>query len=147
MARKGRGFDLFARLPWPLAGVLGVLAYAAIRHGLPALATGDGPLLAGLRTAVDGGVLVPLAWIALAVLWLAALGNFLVARSRQREAQAAGDAGSSAPAPAGQADAVPREIAPTCPVCGTAMVKHGERGTEPTWACPEHPECRRTRAA
>ena len=83
----GRGrsstLDDLAGLPWPVPLVLGVAAYAGIRHGLPAWLSGrDGPLANGLAQQPDA--FAPFAWLALAACTFAALLSFLRARQRRR---------------------------------------------------------------
>ncbi|MGO3128128.1 MAG: hypothetical protein ACTIJY_08650 [Luteimonas sp.] len=82
MGRGRRGFfDGLARLPWPVALVVGLIGYAGIRHGVPAFfARQDHPLLQGFAS----GTLVPLAWIFLAACTLCALVAFANAHKRRR---------------------------------------------------------------
>lgn len=72
-------------MPWPVGIVLGIVAYVAIRHGIGwFLSANGGPLLAGVGNAMAGGIYAPLAWMALAICWLGALGSFIGGRKRRR---------------------------------------------------------------
>lgn len=83
--RRESGLDAIAALPWPVGVVLGIVAYLAIRHGIGwYLSTQGGPLLAGVGDAIAGGVYAPLAWMALVMCWLGALGSFIGSRKRRR---------------------------------------------------------------
>ncbi|MBB3342743.1 restriction endonuclease [Luteimonas sp. RC10] len=83
----GRGrdnpFDGLAALPWPVALVVGLLGYAAIRHGVPAyVARLDGPLAQAL--AMQRDALAPIAWLFLGGCSIASLAAFVRARRRRR---------------------------------------------------------------
>lgn len=84
MGRGHRGlFDDLIKLPWPVALVFGVLGYAAIRHGVPALfARQGGPF--GQAFSSHSDVFAPLAWMFLAACTLCALVAFANARKRRR---------------------------------------------------------------
>lgn len=83
----GRGrrstLDDLARLPWPVALVVGLLGYAVVRHGIPEwLARHGGPL--GKAFAAQPDTLAPFAWMFLAICTLAAAASFFAARKRRR---------------------------------------------------------------
>ena len=85
--RMGRGrrgfFDDLIKLPWPVALAVGMLGYAAIRHGIPAFfARQGGPF--GQAFASQSDVFAPLAWMFLAACTLCALVAFANARKRRR---------------------------------------------------------------
>lgn len=83
--RKQSGLDLIAGMPWPFGLVLGLVAYVAIRHGVGwYFSAVGGPLTKGLGMQAAGGVFAPLAWMALALCWIAALVSYL--KQRQRKA-------------------------------------------------------------
>ena len=83
--RKESGLDLIASLPWQAGIVLGLLAFWGIRHGIGAwLSSAGGPLLSGVGKQMSGGILTPLAWLALAACWIAAALSFTRSRQRRR---------------------------------------------------------------
>lgn len=84
MGRGRRGFfDDLSQLPWPVALVVGLVGYAGIRYGVPAVfARQDGPFAQGLATASAG--LAPVAWLFLTACALCALVAFVNARKRRR---------------------------------------------------------------
>ena len=84
MARKREGlFDTLVGLPWPVGIVAGLIAYLAIRHGIPWYFSQSGALLSrAFSTDGAGNSLSWLAWLLLGLCWLAAGVSFL--RSRQR---------------------------------------------------------------
>lgn len=84
--RKQSGLDVIASMPWPVGVALGVVAYFAIRYGFGwYLSTSGSSLTQGLgRQLLSSGTLAPLAWLALAACWVAAIASFL-ARQRRRQ--------------------------------------------------------------
>jgi restriction system protein len=83
--RKESGLDVIASLPWPVGIVIGLLAYWGIRYGVGAwFSSAGGPLLSGMGKQLSGGILAPLAWLALAVCWIAAAASFIRSRKRKR---------------------------------------------------------------
>lgn len=81
--RRKSGLEALAALPWPVAVVAGIVGFLLVRYGFTAWMSGaGGPLMQGL--AGQGAVLAPLAWMVLAVCWLAAMVSFV--RSRHRRA-------------------------------------------------------------
>lgn len=83
--RKESGLDLIASLPWPAGIVIGLLAFWTIRYGIGAwFSSAGGPLLSGLGEQASGGMFAPLAWLALAVCWIAAAVSFARLRQRKR---------------------------------------------------------------
>jgi restriction system protein len=81
--RKESGMDIVAALPWPIGLVIGVLAYLAIRYGIGYyLSTAGGPLLRGVDSQL-GESIAPLAWMALALCWIAAAASFFRSRKRR----------------------------------------------------------------
>lgn len=82
--RRESGIDVVASLPWPVGVALGVLAYLGLRYGLGFfLGRAGGPLLGGASEAF-GGMLAPIAWMALILCWIAAAGSFFRSRQRRR---------------------------------------------------------------
>ena len=82
--RKESALDLIASLPWPAGIVIGLLAFCGIRYGVGAyFSSTGGPLLSGLGKQASAGMFAPLAWLALAVCWIAAAASF--ARGRHRK--------------------------------------------------------------
>lgn len=84
MARKREsGFDVVAALPWPIGIALGVFGFWIVRYGLGwYFSRNGGPLTAPLGEQLSNGSLAPLAWLPLAICWLAAGASYL--RRRQR---------------------------------------------------------------
>ncbi|MGY4515742.1 restriction endonuclease [Lysobacter sp. HA18] len=84
MARKKEsGLDVLATLPWPMGIALGALGFWAVRYGLGwYFSHNGGPLTAQLGKQLSNGSLAPLAWLLLAICWLAAGVSYL--RRRQR---------------------------------------------------------------
>jgi len=84
MGRGRRGFfDDLIKLPWPVALVVGVIGYAAIRHGVPAFfARQDHPLAQGFVQGVIAFSM--LAWMFLGLCVVCALISFANARKRRR---------------------------------------------------------------
>lgn len=84
--RMGRGrrslLDDLAVLPWPAGLVFGVLGFGLIRHGIPAWASGQPPLLAQAFGNPDA--FAPLAWIVLVACSIASLVSWLNARRKRR---------------------------------------------------------------
>ncbi|WP_129134676.1 restriction endonuclease [Luteimonas sp. YGD11-2] len=83
----GRGrnttLDDLSGLPWPVPLVSGIIAYYAIRHGVPAwMANRGGPF--GQAFEAHGDALAPVAWMVLAFCTLASLVSFFRARHRRR---------------------------------------------------------------
>lgn len=82
--RGNTGFDALAALPWPLGLAMGIAGFLAVRYGLALWLSQHGSALGqGIAQHTDSA-LVPLAWIALIVCWIAALFSFLGARHRRR---------------------------------------------------------------
>lgn len=82
--RRGSGFETLVALPWPLGLVAGIAGFIAVRHGVVWWLSHHGGLLAQGFTRDSGAMLAPLAWLLLAVCWMAALVSFLRARHRRR---------------------------------------------------------------
>lgn len=82
--RRGSGFDTLVALPWPLGLVAGIAGFIAVRHGVVWWLSHHGGLLARGFTRDSGAILAPLAWLLLAVCWMAALFSFLRTRHRRR---------------------------------------------------------------
>jgi restriction system protein len=80
---RGRsGLDTLAALPWPVGLAAGIAGFIAVRYGFVWWMSGHGGLLAQGFKQREGAMLAPLAWLLLAVCWIAALISF--SRSRQR---------------------------------------------------------------
>lgn len=83
--RKESGLDVIASLPWPAGVIIGLLAFWGIRYGIGAyFSSTGGPLLVGLGKQASAGMFTPLAWLALAVCWIAAGVSFVNSRKRKR---------------------------------------------------------------
>ena len=77
--------DIVSSVPWPFGIVLGMLAYAAVRHGLPwYFGKVSNPVMHGLGRELTTPAFAPLAWMALAVFWIAALVSFIRQLLRRR---------------------------------------------------------------
>lgn len=86
MARKrATGLDTLAALPWPVGIVAGLLGYWGVRYGAAWwFGRHDGQVTAALSQQLGSGALAPLAWLLLAVCWIAAGVSFVRARQRAR---------------------------------------------------------------
>lgn len=84
MARRNEGgFEILTKLPWPVGVVAGVLAFLAVRYGIPwYLAQSGGPIGKAFATGGPGSSLSLLAWVLLGVCWLAAGLSFLGRKQR-----------------------------------------------------------------
>ena len=81
--RRKSGLDEVASWPWQLGLMAGVVAFLLIRYGIGAwLSTAGGPLLAPLGQQF-GGMIAPLAWIAMFACWIAAAVSWGNARKRR----------------------------------------------------------------
>jgi len=83
-SRGNRGFDSLVALPWPVGLVAGIVGFIAVRYGVVWWLSQQGGMLAQSFAQQSGAVLAPLAWMLLAVCWMAALFSFLGARHRRR---------------------------------------------------------------
>ena len=83
--RKESGMDLIASMPWPVGIALGIAAYLLFRYGIGAYfsATG-GALLQQMGKQASAGAYAPLAWMALALCWIAAAASFVRSRHRRQ---------------------------------------------------------------
>lgn len=73
-----------AAMPWPFGVVLGLVAFFGIRYGIGwYFSTAGGPALKGAGELALGGAFTPLAWIVLAMCWIAALVSYLKQRQRK----------------------------------------------------------------
>ena len=84
MARKREsGLDTIAALPWPIGIALGLIGFWTVRYGAGWwLSSRGGELGAALGQQLNDGSLAPLAWIVLAICWIAAGVSFLRGRRR-----------------------------------------------------------------
>lgn len=82
--KRGSGFETLVALPWPLGLVVGIAGFIAVRHGVVWWLSHHGGMLAQGFTRDSGAMLAPLAWLLLAICWMAALCSFLRARQRRR---------------------------------------------------------------
>ena len=83
--RKESGFDIVAKLPWPMGIAAGVLGYVAIRYGIGwYFSSTGGPMLSGLGKMAASGAYAPLAWAVLGICWLAAGMSYVDSRKRKR---------------------------------------------------------------
>ena len=79
---RRRGFDSLVALPWPLGLALGLFGFVAVRYGIAWwFSHHGGPLAQGFTQA--GALFAPLAWLVLAICWLAAFLSFLATRHRR----------------------------------------------------------------
>ena len=77
--------DIVASMPWPCGIALGIPAYAAVRYGLPwCLGKINNPVMQGLGRELTTPAFAPLAWMALAACWIAALASFIRQLLRRR---------------------------------------------------------------
>lgn len=86
MARKrgSTGFNALAALPWPLGVAFGIAGYFAVRYGLLWwISQAGGTLAQGIAQHADS-LYAPLAWMVLAICWIAAFFSFIGARHRRR---------------------------------------------------------------
>lgn len=82
--RRESGLDLIAGMPWPFGFVLGIVAYIGIRYGIGwYFSTNSGPLLKGVGQQLSDGLYAPIAWMALALCWIAAFVSFMKASQRR----------------------------------------------------------------
>ena len=83
--RRESGMDIVSSVPWPFGIVLGLLAYAAVRYGLPwYFGKVSNPVMQGLGRELTTPAFAPLAWMALAACWIAALVSFIRQLLRRR---------------------------------------------------------------
>jgi restriction system protein len=83
--RRGNGlFDTLVVMPWPAAIVVGVIGYAAIRWGIPAVFAKAGPIGAAFANTMGSGALSPLASLFLFVCLLTAGLSWWTAGSRAK---------------------------------------------------------------
>lgn len=83
--RKESGLDLIAGVPWPFGVVLGIAAYLGIRYGIGwYFSTNGGPLLKQVGQQLSDGLYAPLAWMALALCWIAAFVSYVKSRQRKK---------------------------------------------------------------
>lgn len=85
MGRRQRktGLDSLAALPWPLGIVAGIIGFIAVRYGFVWWMGNHGGILAQGFNPGMGAKLAPLAWMLLAICWLAALMSFIGSRHRR----------------------------------------------------------------
>lgn len=86
MGRRGEsGLDAIASLPWPLGVGLGIAAWFCIQYGIPWwFGRSDGALSQAMAHQFGSGALAPLAWVALALCWIAAFVSWLGSRQRRK---------------------------------------------------------------
>lgn len=83
--RKENGLDLIAGMPWPFGVVLGIAAYLGIRYGIGwYFSTYGGALLEPVGQQLSNGLYAPLAWMALALCWVAAFVSYVKSRQRKK---------------------------------------------------------------
>lgn len=76
---------MLASLPWQVGIVAGVLAFAAVRYGVPwYLAQSGGSLGNAFASGQAAQGLSPIAWMLLGACWLAAAASFATRRNRAR---------------------------------------------------------------
>lgn len=77
--------DAIASMPWPVGVVLGIAAYWCIRHGIGMYFTSfGGPVLKGVGQQASGGAFGLIAWMALALCWIAAAASALGSHRRRK---------------------------------------------------------------
>jgi len=75
--------DALVGMPWPIGVVVGILLFSGVRYAIPWwFSRQDGGLAHGLASSFLQA-LSPLAWLLLAMCWMAALLSFLGARRRR----------------------------------------------------------------
>lgn len=75
--------DALVGMPWPIGVVVGILLFSGVRYAIPWwFSRQDGGLAHGLASSF-WQALSPLAWLLLAMCWMAALLSFLGARRRR----------------------------------------------------------------
>ncbi len=83
--RRESGLDALASLPWPVGIAAGVVAWFGIQYGLAWWFGSSGGLLGkSMAQQFASGAFAPVAWVLLALCWLAALISFVRARQRRR---------------------------------------------------------------
>jgi restriction system protein len=83
--KKEFGLDLIATLPWPVGVALGLIGFWAVRYGAGwYFSHSGGQLGSGLGRQFSSGSLAPLAWLLLAVCWIAAGVSYMRGRQRAR---------------------------------------------------------------
>lgn len=81
--RRESGLDAIASMPWPFGLVLGIAAWLGIQYGVAWwFGRGEGPVTQAMAQQFGSGALAPLAWMALALCWIAALFSWLGSRRR-----------------------------------------------------------------
>lgn len=82
--RRESGLDVVVGMPWPFGFALGIVAYVMIRYGIGwYFSTHGGPLLKGVGQQLSDGLYAPIAWMALALCWIAAFVSYKKARQRR----------------------------------------------------------------
>ena len=82
--REKAGFEALAALPWQAGLILGIAGFIAVRYGIAWwLSRHGGPLLQGVAQQSET-LLAPLAWLVLAICWLAAFFSYLGKRHRRQ---------------------------------------------------------------
>lgn len=82
--RKDSKLDLIAGSPWPVGIVLGLVAFFTMCYGIEwYFASQHNPYVTAFGKGASGAI-APLAWIVLALCWLAALVSFLNQRKRRK---------------------------------------------------------------
>lgn len=83
--RRESGLDAIASMPWPFGLVLGIAAWLGIQYGIAWwFSRSDGALAQAMAQQFGSGALAPLAWVALALCWIAAFASWLGSRRRGR---------------------------------------------------------------
>ena len=83
--RRESGLDIVASMPWQAGILLGLIGYAAIRHGIGwYLASSHSPVFSALGRMLANGAYAAFAWMLLIVCWIAAVASFM-GRTRRRK--------------------------------------------------------------
>ncbi|MBY4597116.1 restriction endonuclease [bacterium BD-1] len=83
--RRESGFDVLASMPWPVGLIAGVLAFLAVRYGVPwYLGRSGGTLGQAFASGQAAHGLGVLAWSLLLICWLASAVSFATRRHRAR---------------------------------------------------------------
>lgn len=83
--RREGGLELIAAMPWPVGLVLGLIGFAAVRWGLPwFLGSFGGQLGAALASQLQNGTASVLAYLVLALCWIAAGVSYIGSLQRRR---------------------------------------------------------------
>lgn len=132
--RPDKGFDLLASLPWPVGILLGLLAFAAIRYGIPwQLGQASGRVGEAVANGQASNSLNYLAGGILGICWLAAGASYFERRRGNTEPPGASD----------NASTIPSGSPAVCRRCGSPVAMRRDRMSGRAFlACEGFPACR-----